>query len=488
MVVDVAQYRRIFYPETVAVIGASDNVMKFGGMLLRALLGFGCKARLYPVNPKAGTIMGLPAYASLDAVPGPVDFAVLTVPAEQVMDAVKACVKKGVKGAEILTAGFRESGPEGAALERELTRTARAGGLKLIGPNCFGVYTPEAGLTLMPGGEFSREPGPVGFISQSGGGTCDAAYMARGRGVHFSVAVSYGNGCDLAAAEMLSYFEADPKTKIVGAYLEGVDDGRDFFEALKSCAAKKPVIILKGGLSEQGYRGTLGHTGSMAGTRVAWEAAIRSAGAVAARDLKDLVELLMAFNCLEGFTGGGAGILAGGGLRTVDGLDAASAYGFPVPPLDDATAARIQALLPPAGGKGANPVDLANPVMSPTVVNPIMEMLAARDDVHFLVKYQMMFYLLNSVREVRKMTGNQEFKLEYHTALTNKAREIRERTGKPLIMVLLDIASDPEHWDMELGRWEARSHFTANGIPVFDNGLQAFSVLRRVADYYRRRR
>jgi acyl-CoA synthetase (NDP forming) len=486
MNIEVMEYRRIFYPESVAVIGASDNVMKFGGMFMRALMSFGCKARIYPVNPKAGVIMGLPAYASLDAIPGQVDFAVITVPAEQVLEAVKACVKKGVKGAEILTAGFREAGPEGAALERELARTARAGGLRLIGPNCFGLYSPEAGMTLMPGGEFSQEPGPVGFISQSGGGTCDAVYMARGRGVHFSVALSYGNGCDLGAAEMLRYFAADPKTKVVGAYLEGVDDGRDFFEALKVCAAKKPVVILKGGLSEQGYRGTLGHTGSMAGTRVAWNAAIKSAGAVEARDLKDLIELLMAFNCLPGFTGGGAGILAGGGLRTVDGLDAASAYGFTVPPLDDATAAKIQTLLPPAGGKGANPVDLANPVMAPVVVNPIMEMLAARDDIHFLVKYQMIFYLLNSVRDVRKMTGNKEFNLEYHTALTAKAKEIREKTGKPLVMVLLDIASAPEHWDMEIGRWQARAHFTANGIPVFDNGLQAFSVLRRVADYYKR--
>ncbi len=486
MNVDVAQYQRIFYPETVAVIGASDSVMKFGGMFMRALAAFQSKAVIYPVNPKAGTILGHTAYASLEAVPGPVDFAVITVPAGQVMESVKACVKKGVQGAEILTAGFRETGPEGAALEQELARTARAGGLRLIGPNCFGLYSPEAGLTLMPGAEFSRVAGPVGFISQSGGGTCDAAYMACGRGVNFSVALSYGNGCDLAAAEMLRYFEADPKTKIVGAYIEGVDDGRDFLEALRGCAAKKPVVILKGGLSEQGYRGTLGHTGSMAGTREAWDAAIKSAGAVSAHDLKDLVELLMAFNCLDGFTGGGAGILAGGGLRTVDGLDAASAYGFLVPPLDDATAARIQALLPPAGGKGANPVDLANPVMAPAVVNPIMEMLADRPDVNFLIQYQMTFYLLNSVREFRNMTGNREFNLEYHTELTKKAVEIRQRTAKPLVMVLLDIASDPSHWEMEFGRWEARAHFTSHGIPVFDNGLQAFSVLRRVADYYRR--
>jgi hypothetical protein len=309
--------------------------------------------------------------------------------------------------------------------------------------------------------------------------------MCRGRGVNFSTVVSYGNGCDLAAAELLRYFAADDRTRIVGAYLEGVDEGRDFFAALKECAAIKPVVVLKGGLSEQGHRGTMGHTGSLAGTRMAWQAALKSAGAVAARDLRDLVELLMAFNCLPGFTGGGAGILAGGGLRVVDGLDAASAFDFPVPPLDPETAAKIQALLPPAGGRGANPVDLANPVMAPAVINPIMEILAQRSDIHFLLIYQLTFYILNTVRRTRLLLKNNDFKLDYHYDLTQKALEIRERMGKPLVMVLLDIASDPEHWEMEQGRWEARAYYTAAGVPVFDNGLQAFSVLRRVADFYR---
>jgi acetyltransferase len=272
----------------------------------------------------------------------------------------------------------------------------------------------------------------------------------------------------------------------VGAYIEGVDDGRDFLDALRSCAAKKPVVILKGGLTDQGHRGTMGHTGSMAGTKEAWGAAIKSAGAVEARDLKDLVELLMAFNCLEGFTGGAAGILAGGGLRTVDGLDSASAHGFPVPELDHETAAKIQAMLPPVGGKGANPVDLAHPLMPPAIKNPVMELLAERPDIHFLVIFQMIFYLLNSARQIRATTGNPEFKIDYHKHIAEKAIEIREKTGKPLVMVLLDIASDPEHWDMETGRWEARYHYTQNKIPVFDNGLQAFSVLRRVAKYYER--
>jgi len=483
---DVKKYEPVFYPRSIAVIGASNSPMKFGGMFLRTTLSYGFKGEIYPVNPKGGEIHGMKSYPRVEDVPAEVDFAVITVPAEHVMDAVRGCVKKGVKGAEILAAGFREAGPDGEKLEAEVTRVAKKGGLRIIGPNCFGVYSPAAGLTLMPGIDFSRKHGPVGFISQSGGGACDSAYMSMGRNVHFSVSVSYGNGADINAAEMLRYFEADERTKIVGAYLEGVDDGRDFLDALKACAKKKPVAILKGGLSEQGNRGTMGHTGSMAGTGEAWHAAMKSAGAVSAESLDDLVDLLMAFNCLEEFHGGGAGILAGGGLRAVDGLDAASAFNFKVPELDDERAERIQSMLPPAGGKGANPVDLANPVMSPIVINPAMEILSERDDINFLVIYQMLFYLLNEARRMKEATGN-DMDLEYHTAITEKAVEIRDRTGKPLSMVLLDIASTPDHIEIERGRRVAREYYTAHGVPVFDTGLRAFSVLRRVADYYNNR-
>ncbi|MBW2621833.1 MAG: CoA-binding protein, partial [Deltaproteobacteria bacterium] len=349
---DVSAYRPVFYPESIAVIGASNKSAGFGSGFLRTHLQYGYEGKLYPVNPKGGEIQGLKAYAGVEDIPYPVDLAVIAIPARFVSDAIRSCAKKGIKGAEILSSGFKEAGPEGEALEREVVRIAREAGVKLIGPNCFGIHTPAAKLTLLPGGDFSTTPGPVGLISQSGGGACDLVYMSQGRGLTFSVVISYGNSCGINAAEMLRYYEADPNTRIVGAYIEGVNDGRDFFNALKSCARKKPVVIMKGGLSEQGFRGTLGHTGSMAGTRQAWDAAIKSAGAIAAYDMRDLVECMMAINCLEGFTGGGVGILAGGGARVVEGLDAASKYGFPVPVVGDDISAKIGAYLPPVGGRG----------------------------------------------------------------------------------------------------------------------------------------
>ncbi|MBU4315755.1 MAG: CoA-binding protein [Proteobacteria bacterium] len=482
--INLADYQPVFYPKSIAVVGASNANIGFGSGFLRTNMAFGFKGQMYPVNPKGGEIQGLKAYPSVLDIPDPVDFAVIAIPSHLVLAAVKDCVKKGIKGAEILSSGFKEAGPEGLALEKEVVRVAREGGLKLIGPNCFGLHSPESGVTLMPGWDFSSIPGPVGLISQSGVGACDLVYSAQGRGLGFSVVMSYGNACDIDAVAMMDYFEADPKTKIVGAYLEGVENGRAFFESLKRCAAKKPVVIMKGGLSEQGHRGTVGHTGSMAGTRHVWQAAIKSAGAMAAHDLRDLVECLMAVNCLEGFTGGGVGLMAGGGARVVEGLDAASNFGFPVPELDDASTAKIQALLPPAGGKGGNPADLANPGIVPGVINPTMEVFSAREDIQIMVMYQMLFYFYNNMR---KMSANPEDAMAPHQEILTKAKEIREKTGKPLALVLVDTASSPAHGEVEQYRMKVRHFYTTNGIPCFDTGNQAFSVMRRVAEYYKRR-
>lgn len=482
--IDMSSYEKIFYPKRLAVVGASENPMKFGGMFLKALLDYGFKGEIYPVNPKSSEIQGIMAYPDVEAIPGDVDFAVITVPEKFVIDAVKSCAKKGVKGVEILTSGFREAGEKGKALEKELVETARKGNIRIIGPNCFGVYSPAAGITLMPGVEFSKEPGPAGFISQSGGGACDVAYMARGRGVHFSTMVSYGNGCDISAHELLLYFKDDPRTKIVGAYIEGVDNGRAFLDALGACAKKKPVVILKGGISEQGQKGTIGHTGSMAGSGLAWKAAVKSTGAVLAKDTKDLVECLMAFKCIGALKGNGAGILAGGGLRCVESLDAASEFGFNVPEPDPETLSLITSLLPPAGGKAGNPADLANPVLGPPAIIPMLKAFSGHENMDFMVLYQMLFYLLSELKRMKMLDDYLDGETGYHHEIAKAANDIYKNTGKPLIVILPDIVSIPEHSDIERGRIIAREHYTKNNIACFDTIHQAFSVLRRVAEYY----
>jgi acyl-CoA synthetase (NDP forming) len=479
---------QLFKPQSVAVIGASNNTAKFGGRFLDNLIKFGFKGKLFPVNPKEKDIQNLGSWPDIEAIPEPVDLAVITTPSQFVVDAVAACARKGVKGVEILAAGFKEAGGAGVQLENALIDISEKSGMRIVGPNCFGIYCPSGGLTLLPGVDFARDAGPVGFISQSGGGACDIVNMGKGRGVRFSVLVSYGNGCDIDAVELLHYFENDPATRVVGAYLEGVKDGRAFFEALRSCARKKPVVIHKGGLTEQGRRGTIGHTGSMAGTEATWQAAAKSAGAVLAKDIKDLADCLMAFQLLEGFSGSAAGVLAGGGLRCVEALDAASDNGFEIPVLDDDTITMMKSLLPPSGGAAGNPADLANPGMPPAVIIPIMEAMAEKKDIHFLVLYQLLFYLLSTFTKDAKDNPAFDPKMfDYHGQIVPAARKIFDKTGKPLVVIIPDITSDPDHLEVERGKLKARKYYTDHGIPCFETGSQAFSVLKRVAGYYRRR-
>ena len=475
-----AQLRPLFYPRSVAVLGASSHPLKFGFQYLRALQDFGFPGRLYPVNPELDQVLGLKAYPSVAALPETVDLATVSVPAPAVPAAVRECLAKGIPGAQVLSAGFREAGSEGERREAEL-RALAGQGIRIIGPNCFGVYSPAAGITLMPGSEFSREPGPVGFFSQSGGGSCDLAYMARGRGLKFSVLVSYGNGCDLEAVDLLDYFRSDPETKVVGAYLEGVRDGRAFFAALRRCAEQKPVVIYKGGLTETGRAGTRSHTGSLAGEAAAWQAALSQAGAMAADSLPDLVECLMACVCLGDFTGSGLGIMAGGGARNVEALDAAGHAGFRVPEISSETRAAIAARIPPAGGGAGNPTDLANPVMAPAVIGPVMEALAGEPAVDALLLYQAVFYMQKEVRRYRLAAPSAPaLQLDYHLELAETAERVRRETGKPLLMILPDIASDPVHAEMEAARRKAREHYTGRGIPCFDHAEAALSVLRRL--------
>ncbi len=290
---------RIFHAKSLAIIGASLDTTKFGGLFLKAVLDFGFKGTLYPVNPQGGQIRGIRFLRDIAELPYGIDLAALCVPREYVISALEACLEKGIAGAEILTAGFKEADDTiGPRLEDEIGRIA-AKGIRIIGPNCFGIYCPGSGLTILPGNEFSRQSGPVGFISQSGGICADLGQIAKGDGIDFSVMVSYGNGCDLNAPELLEYLTVDPDTRIIGAYIEGVIDGRALLRSLSGATRHKPVVMWKAGFGEAGTRAASSHTGSLAADESVWSAVMRQANAIPADGLEDLVDKIMMFLCLE---------------------------------------------------------------------------------------------------------------------------------------------------------------------------------------------
>ncbi|HLB28861.1 MAG TPA: CoA-binding protein, partial [Dehalococcoidia bacterium] len=240
----------IFHPRNVAVVGASAAAagstysLGFGTGYISSLKARGFQGPIYPVNPKYREVLGLPCYPSLLAIPGPVDHVVVCIPVARVLELIDDCVRKGVRSVQFFTAGFAEAGEDGAALERELVARARRGGVRVL-LNCVGIYCPRSGLCLNPDISplLPLEPGPVAIISQSGGNTHYLAGWGALRGLQYSKVISYGNAADVDESELLEYLAWDPETEIIGAYIEGVRDGRRFARALRQAAARKPVVV-----------------------------------------------------------------------------------------------------------------------------------------------------------------------------------------------------------------------------------------------------
>ncbi len=241
----------IFHPRSVALIGASAKPGKVGRLFMDSFIDAGFR-ELYPVNPGEQEILGFPAYPSVLQIPHPVDMAIVATPTAAALQAVRECVEKGVKTIVVNTAGFAEGGDKGRALQEEMAAVARTGGIRVIGPNCIGVYCPASKLPflLKPG----MAPGTVGLVSQSGFFADYLTIVATANGIAFSKAVSCGNECDLNATDFLRYLGEDPDTRTIVAYLEGIKDGRAFYDAVREISLKKPIILLRGGLTEGGAR------------------------------------------------------------------------------------------------------------------------------------------------------------------------------------------------------------------------------------------
>ena len=248
-----------------------------GYEFVQGLVEIGFPGPVHPVNPKLDELLGQKAYPRLEAIPGPVDFVISAVPASATLELVEGAKAKGAKLIHLFTARFSETGRDDAAeLERELKRRVKEAGIRVIGPNCMGLYYPKAKLTFDP--RLPTEPGDVGFLTQSGSHAFRVTGRGKERGLRFSKVISYGNALDLDEADFLDHFAEDPDTSVIAAYVEGIRDGRRFFSALRRAAARKPVIVLKGGRSAAGHAAASSHTAALAGQMKVWRGAVRQAG------------------------------------------------------------------------------------------------------------------------------------------------------------------------------------------------------------------
>ena len=345
-----------FAPASVAVIGASRDPSKVGGSVLANLRAGGFEGRVVPVNPRADTVQGLPAFPSLLAVDGPLDLAVIAVPAPAVLPALKECVAKGVSGAVVISAGFREGGADGKEREAELRRWLAAQPIRLVGPNCLGWIRPSRrlNLTFAPG---MPEPGGIAFVSHSGALAVAILDWARERRMGFSLFASLGNQADVTEADVLTATAGDSETRVIVAYIEGVADGRRFFAALREAAAVKPVVVLKAGRSAEGARAVSSHPGALAGSDAAFDAAVRQAGAVRARTVEELFDLARGLASQPLPRGRRLLVVTNGGGLGIVSTDAAREAGLEVAALGDPIRHRLAAVLPPTASV-SNPVDL----------------------------------------------------------------------------------------------------------------------------------
>lgn len=345
-----------FHPKSVAIVGVSKDSDKLGTRHLRMMMEYGYQGRIYPVHPKEDEIMGLTCYKSVKDIPEPVDRVLITVPTPLVPEVIKDSIANGAKVVQICSAGFGEMGDEGKRLEEQIVAMARSGGIRLIGPNCIGTYCPKGKLNFSHNA--SREEGNIAVVSQSGGLAGDFILRGNMVGLTYSKVISIGNSIDLDACDFLEYLIQDEDTSIIAFYIESVRNGSRFMRLLKEATKVKPVIILKGGRTEEGHHSVASHTGNLAGNYAVWQALFKQTGAVEVLSLEEMLMTLVAFRYLGDCEPGGVALVGNGGGATVLAVDQIAEVGLPLSVLSDESINRLKSLDIPGGIGRGNPMDL----------------------------------------------------------------------------------------------------------------------------------
>jgi len=439
----------LFRPKSIAVIGASSEETSEGDGWVARLLTFGFSGKVYPVNPRADTILGLKAYPSAAELPEDIDYAIFNIPASSCLTALDECARKGVKLVHIYSAGFSEVGKAGERLEKALVQTAKEKGIRILGPNAMGLYFSAHGLTFDR--SFPRTPGAIAFVSQSG--SCAMRLVRQGslRGLRFSKVVSYGNAADLNEAELANYFAMDQESRILAFYIEGTRDKEGFIEALRKAARAKPVFMLAGGTSIGGRRAVEAHTGK--GTPLSRESLSRIPGVIIADSLEQLVDYLVAFsyplppglrNVAVVGRGAGLGVLA---------ADALEAEGFSVPSLSLRTRRAIAKDFSFPGAMIANPIEPPGSASTwAPFLDKVLPILDKAQEIDLL--------LLNLSPDIHASGLGSQDDLEAVAAVIMSAME---RLKKPTVAVL----ASGDNIEVMEGIWSLMARLAALGIPVF---------------------
>ncbi|MCB1898912.1 bifunctional acetate--CoA ligase family protein/GNAT family N-acetyltransferase [Cognatazoarcus halotolerans] len=444
----------LFEPRSVGIIGASERPDSIGGVLIRNMLEAGFKGKLFAINPKHETVFDVPCFRSIEDVPHRLDLVVISTRAETIPAIMDGCGRAGVKAAIVLSAGFSESGPRGAALERSTTEVARRHRIRLLGPNCLGIIRPELGLnaTFAHGGALK---GSIGLISQSGALCTAILDWAKPNNVGFSNVVSLGSSRDIDFGEILEYMISDPRTESIFLYVEGIRDARRFMSALRGAARVKPVLLIKVGRHPAGSAAALSHTGAMVGEDAVFDAALRRAGVIR---LYTMGQMFAAANALFSHfrpRGNRLAIVTNGGGPGVMAADRCADLRIPLAQLSDGTVAKLNEFLPAAWSRG-NPVDILGDANADRYKNTVAAVLedANVDGVLVILTPQAIID---------------------PTAVADALIELEKNADKPVVTC----------WMGEDLVRQGRRKFEEAGIPTFRTPEPAVELFSHISAYYR---
>jgi acyl-CoA synthetase (NDP forming) len=370
----------------------------------------------------------------------------------------------------MLTAGFEETGMDsGRELGRRVRELAVQGGLRVIGPNCMGLYVPESGICFFE--RLPRKSGPVSFLSQSGGHCNWYTHNAPNYGVYFSKVVSFGNAYILDSTDFLEYLAADPETKIICMYLEGVKDGGKLLKQVREINRTKPVIIWKGGLTDSGSRAVASHTASMAGEKAIWRGFFGQTGAVPVSSLEEMAETTMSFLYVRPPKGKGAAVIGAGGGTSVAEADACSREGLEVPPLSEETRNELRKFIPAAGSSIRNPIDTGLVFRDVSLLEKEVETVAADPaiDMIILMPHLDMLSRFGSGQVEKLASGLCDF-------------VATDRLGKPVVVVFHSFANDPAESEL---RARVRAELSNKGVAVYNTLPGASRALLKLHEHSR---
>lgn len=441
----------LFYPKSIAVIGASAKVG--GGKLpyYHILKMIGYKGDIYPVNPKYDEIDGVKFYASIDDLPEGIDLTIVTAPVSGSLEIMKAAARKKIKFIHFFTAGFGESGNRD--LEEELLEIARNDGIRIVGPNCIGIYCPEGGISF----GFSIQENSsmeVAFLGQSGGVTTNFVRAAIACCLGLNKVVSYGNQIDIRAEDYLEYFAKDEKIRFIAGYIEDLKDPRTFLDILKRTTSIKPVVLLKGGMTDVGAKAAASHTGAMASNFRIWESAMRQHGAIVVENFEQMINLVMLGTGEKTPRGPRVGFLAAGGGAAVTFTDLATLGGLSVPELQIETQKLIGEKISDVNTSTSNPVDLGMFGFDFKIMAHTMEALDKDDSIDIIIP----FFSVDFISAFQK---------DQIESGPKHIIEAIKKLKKPVIPVLSRYSQN--NIDMEKARVSMFSAFRNAGLPVFAN-------------------